>query len=142
MKKFLSNVFDASTIKFILVGIINTLVGTSVMFVLYNIFGASYWFSSAMNYIVGSIVSYFLNKYFTFKYNRKDYKAVIKFVLNITICYLLAYGGAKKIMILILQDFDTKLRDNLSMIVGMCFFVGLNYLGQKFFVFSQKEDSL
>lgn len=42
---------DKTTFKFILVGMINTLVGTTVMFVLYNLFNANYWFASAMNYI-------------------------------------------------------------------------------------------
>lgn len=51
--------FDITTIKFLMVGVINTLVGTGVMFVFYNVFGLSYWISSASNYIVGSIVSYF-----------------------------------------------------------------------------------
>lgn len=50
---------DKTTFKFIFVGIINTLVGTSVMFVAYNLLHFSYWISSASNYIIGSIVSFF-----------------------------------------------------------------------------------
>ena len=46
-------IIDKTTIKFVLVGIINTAVGTAVMFVLYNLFCANYWFASAMNYVVG-----------------------------------------------------------------------------------------
>ena len=33
------------------------------MFAAYNLLHLSYWVSSASNYVVGSIVSYFLNKY-------------------------------------------------------------------------------
>ena len=62
-----NKIIDMATIKFLMVGVINTLVGTGVMFLLYNVFSASYWVSSATNYIVGSVVSYFLNKYFTFQ---------------------------------------------------------------------------
>ena len=51
---------DKTTVKFVIVGIINTIVGTSVMFLLYNFAGVNYWISSASNYIVGSIVSYVL----------------------------------------------------------------------------------
>lgn len=46
-------------IKFIIVGIVNTAVGWAVMFVLYNAFHAGYWLSSAANYIVGSVCSFF-----------------------------------------------------------------------------------
>ena len=90
----LKNFFDVTMIKFILVGIVNTAVGMGTMFICYNFFHLSYWISSASNYVVGSIVSYFLNKYFTFQNKSKSMKTVIKFVINITVCYLVAYGVA------------------------------------------------
>lgn len=132
--------FDEKTIKFLLVGVINTLVGAGVMFVLYNIFSASYWFASASNYIVGSIVSYFLNKYYTFNNKEKSLKQIIIFIINISICYLIAYGGAKPLVMYVLQGFEKNIQDNLAMFAGMGFFVILNYLGQRIFVFAEKEN--
>lgn len=129
---------DITTIKFLIVGVINTIVGTGVMFILYNIFAVSYWISSASNYVVGSIVSYFLNKYFTFQSKEKSWKQIGRFVLNITICYLLAYGMAKPMVSLVLSDFSEKIQGNVSMLFGMGFFVVLNYLGQRMFVFKKK----
>lgn len=131
---------DKTTLKFILVGIINTFVGTAVMFILYNTFHTSYWFSSAMNYIVGSVISYFLNKYFTFQNKEKSVKQVIYFVINITLCYLIAYGIAKPIVRLVLSRQSMKIQDNIAMLSGMCLFVGLNYMGQKFLVFKMKGE--
>ena len=63
----MKKVVDWVTVKFLIVGVINTLVGTSVMFLCYNILHTGYWAASALNYIIGSIVSYFLNKYFIYK---------------------------------------------------------------------------
>ena len=131
--------FDKTTLKFILVGIINTLFGTGVMFLAYNVFSASYWLSSALNYILGSILSYFLNKYFTFQSKEKSWSQVVKFVLNITVCYFLAYGLAKPLVMRILSGQEIKLVENAAMVVGMVLFVGLNYLGQRFLVFSEKK---
>lgn len=131
--------FDKTTLKFILVGIINTLFGTGVMFLAYNVFSASYWLSSALNYILGSILSYFLNKYFTFQSKEKSWNQVVKFVLNITVCYFLAYGLAKPLVMRILSGQEIKLVENAAMVVGMVLFVGLNYLGQRFLVFSEKK---
>ena len=54
---------DLEFVRFLIVGTINTLVGTSIMFVAYNVLGLSYWASSASNYFLASILSYFLNKY-------------------------------------------------------------------------------
>jgi putative flippase GtrA len=50
--------FDRTFLKFIIAGIINTIIGSGLMFVLYNLFDVAYWLSSAANYIVGSIVSF------------------------------------------------------------------------------------
>ena len=63
MKKLI----DKTLFKFILVGIANTIFGTAVMFAFYNILHLNYWISSMANYLFGSILSYFLNKTFTFK---------------------------------------------------------------------------
>ena len=124
-----------SLVRFIIVGIINTLVGAGVMFFMYNIAGAGYWVSSALNYIVGSIVSYFLNKYFTFRQKRKSLRIVISFILNICVCYLLAYGVARPVVEMMLSGSSAAVTDNVSMLLGMAVFVGLNYLGQRFIVF-------
>ena len=135
----LVKIIDNTTIKFVLVGIINTAVGTAVMFVLYNLFCANYWFASAMNYVVGSTVSYFLNKYFTFQNTEKSFKQVIRFIVNITVCYLLAYGIAKPVVRFILSDCSVNFQENVAMLAGMCIFVGLNYVGQRFVVFRRDE---
>ena len=60
------NLIDKKTLKFLAVGILNTIVGAGLMFLLYNCFGLTYWISSACNSIAGGILSYFLNKYFLF----------------------------------------------------------------------------
>lgn len=136
--KWMKSFFDIKFLKFICVGVINTLVGTGVMFLAYNIFGLGYWISSAANYVVGSIVSYILNKHFTFKNTAKDKKTIIRFVINIAACYLIAYGLAKPLVSRVLHQYPINIRDNMSMLVGMGLFVVLNYLSQRYLTF--KED--
>ena len=131
---------DGTVIRFIIVGVINTLVGTTIMFVFYNVFHLSYWLSSASNYFFGSIVSYFLNKSFTFKYGKTDFKSLFRFTVNILVCYLLAYGIAKPVMRYILSGYSVSVQENVSMALGMVLFVGLNYLGQRFFAFKKEPE--
>ena len=131
--------FDTSTIRFLIVGVINTVVGTGVMFVFYNIFHTGYWIASASNYVIGSIVSYFLNKYFTFKSKKRSMKEAMRFVVNIICCYFVAYGVAKPCIACLFNGFQQNTKDNIAMLMGMCLFVILNYFGQKFFVFKIKE---
>ena len=136
MKKF----FDPSMLRFLLVGVVNTLVGAGIMFLLYNLAGCSYWLISAANYIVGGVVSYFLNKYYTFKNTERSWKQVLRFALNVAVCWLLAYGIAKPLALRLLAGFDEKLQTNAAMLAGLCLYTALNYLGQRFFAFRAKED--
>jgi len=137
LKKIITLFADKTFIKFILVGLVNTIVGTTIMFVFYNVFHLSYWVSSASNYFFGSIVSYLLNKHFTFQYQEKGWYSLLRFSVNILICYLLAYGIAKPVMIWLLADFSKSIQENVSMLLGMCLFVVFNYLGQRFFTFKK-----
>lgn len=129
---------DKTFLKFVMVGVVNTVVGTSIMFVFYNVFHLSYWVSSASNYFFGSICSYLLNKHFTFQYHEKGFKSLIRFTINILVCYLLAYGIAKPFIRWIFSGFNDTIQDNISMALGMCLFVVFNYLGQRFFAFKAK----
>lgn len=140
LKGFIARFFDITFWKFILVGVVNTLVGTGIMFLFYNVFHFSYWVSSASNYVFGSILSYFLNKAFTFKSKVPAGKTLWRFVVNISLCYLVAYGGAKPLARLIFSGASQTVQENLAMLAGMCFFVALNYIGQRFFVFKNNED--
>lgn len=141
----LKRLFDPTFFRFLLVGVANTLVGFGVMFGLYNLAGlhawgdTGYWISSAGNYVAGSIVSFFLNKHFTFRNREKGGKVVLRFVLNISVCYLLAYGLAKPAVRWALggMGLDEQLQGNLTMLAGSGMFVVLNYFGQRFFAFKQ-----
>lgn len=142
MKKQFGKLFDAAFLRFLLVGVINTLVGSGVMFLLYNLARCGYWFSSAMNYVVGSVVSYFLNKSFTFRARGHNAGTVPRFIVNIAVCYAAAYGAARPLARALLSGASETLRDNVAMGFGMCIFVALNYLGQRRFVFrADGEDS-
>lgn len=135
MKKIL----DGTLVRFVMVGVINTVVGTAIMFGLYNLAHCSYWVSSASNYILTSILSFFLNKFFTFRNKEKSWKQVVRFALNIAVCYLLAYGIAKPLCLHLLNGAAAAVRDNISILAGMCLFTAFNYCGQRFFAFKTQE---
>lgn len=130
-----TQLFDKTVIKFLAVGVVNTLVGCGTMFLLYNLAHCSYWASSAANYVVGGIVSFFLNKYFTFQNKTWEWSQVWKFAANVTVCYLLGYGLAKSLVLHLLAGQAVNVQENVAMLVGMCLYTGLNYLGQRFFAF-------
>lgn len=140
MKEKIKSLFDAKLWKFLLVGVLNTIVGNGLMFLLYNLAHWGYWPSTAVSYILASVMSFFLNRYFTFKYKGKGWKVVLRFAINIAVCYLLAYGIAQPLMRWLLSGASETLRDNVAMLTGMCLFVGFNYLGQRFFAFREEKE--
>ena len=141
MRKLKIPMIDKTFIKFVIVGVANTIFGTAVMFGFYNILHCNYWVSSAANYIFGSILSYFLNKYFTFKNTTKGIKPIIRFIINISVCYLLAYGIAKPLVGAVLSSASQTIKENVAMLAGMGIFVILNYFGQRFFAFKEEPEA-
>lgn len=138
MRDLIRKIFDWSVFRFAVVGVVNTLVGSAIMFGLYNLAHCSYWLSSATNYVLTSILSFFLNKYFTFQNKADTPRQALVFAVNIAVCYLVAYGAAKPLALRVLADASVALRENVAMLVGMVLFTILNYLGQRLIVFKRK----
>jgi len=84
MRNKLKQLLDPTLFRFLLVGVVNTAVGYGIMFGLYNLAGLhtwgdlGYWISSAANYLVGSVVSFFLNKRFTFRNQERGAGVVLR----------------------------------------------------------------
>lgn len=130
---------DATMWRFLLVGMLNTLVGTGIMFLLYNLAGWSYWAASAANYGLGGVVSFFTHKHLTFQNRERSWGQVGRFALTVGVCWLAAYGVAKPLTLWALSGCSVKAQENVAMLVGLCLYTGLNYLGQRFFAFRKKE---
>ena len=135
-----SRYFDRSFITFLAVGVVNTLFGTAIMLVLYNVFGCSYWVSSFFDYFLGSILSYFLNKHFTVHYHGSDWRSMVRFTVNIVVCYVLAYSLALPLTRFALESMHLSktIVENIAMLVGTGLFMVINYMGQKFYAFAKK----
>ena len=141
MRALWDKLWNSSLIRFGIVGVINTLFGTTIMFVLYNVFQAGYWPAVFANYFFGSILSFLLNKYFTFRSKEWSLGEVRRFIINIVVCAGAAYGIARPLVRLLLSGQSPVIRDNAAMLTGMVLFVGLNYLGQRFFAFRKSGNS-
>lgn len=135
----IKKLFQAEGIRFALVGVANTIIGTATMLFAYNVLGFGYWISSILNYVVGSIFSYFANKYFTFQSHKKSWKEIVRFVANIIVCYIIAYSVAQPLIRLFLGklQLSVSLFEQISMLTGTAIFIIINFCGQKFFVFKK-----
>ena len=131
MKKKL---LDASVWKFLLVGVGNTLLSMVLMFLLE---GLGYWPSTAIAYVAGAVMSFFLNRSFTFKSEETLKRSAVKFAVNVAVCYVLAYALAQPIAGWVLgrTSLSRLWQERLTKLGGMCLYTVLNYFGQRFFAF-------
>jgi len=133
-------IFDRKFFKFALVGLINTTVGAAIMFLLYNVAHLTYWLSSACNYFFTSFISFFLNKYFTFGVKRWSVFIIVSFIMTMAVSYFIAYGISKPAMNYLLRDSPQEIRENVALFTGMCFFMLLNYVGQRYVVYKKARE--
>ncbi len=132
----MSKLIDSSIPKFLLVGVGNTLLSAVLMFVLEPL---GYWPSTAIAYVAGAVMSFFLNRKFTFKSEEDFVKSAVKFAVNVAVCYLLAYSIAQPLGKLILGALGVEgiWLERLTKIGGMGLYTILNYFGQRFFAFKK-----
>ena len=141
MKDRLCSLMDEKMWKFLLVGVLNTLVGNGLQFVFLNWADWSIRWSSIVSTVLASVMSYFLNRYFTFQYKGNDKTVILRFALNIALCYFIAYEIiAQWLVFPLLAGLGEFWQKNLSVVCGMVSFVACNYLGQRLFTFREKKN--
>ena len=134
MKKWI----DASVWRFLLVGVGNTLLSLMLMFLLE---GLGYWPSTAIAYVAGAVMSFFLNRSFTFHSDERFWPSAVKFAVNVAVCYLIAYSLAQPIAAWVLggTGIPPIWQERLAKLGGMALYTVLNYFGQRFFAFRKRQ---
>lgn len=135
MKKLFNEV-----LHFGMIGVFNTLLGYALIMLFYNIFHWNYWVSSGTSYVIGSFFSFFANRKLTFHAEGDTMPYAVRFSINVVVCYFIAYGVAKPLVRSILLGYSKTIVENIALLVGICLFIVLNFLGQKFFVFHGKKE--
>lgn len=83
-------IIDKKLVKYICVGILNTIVGFGIIFLL-MFFGVNPEISNLICYSIGIIFSYVMNKFFTFESKNRSKKEFIKFILTMLTAYILNF---------------------------------------------------
>lgn len=132
---------DRKLMRFAAIGTANTILGMGIMFGMYNWLGCGYWVSTAANYLITSVISFFANKYLTFHNHQKSIRQAFRFAANIALCYVFAFSVAKPLVIRLMAHVRHNVQENVSMLVGMGLFSCCNYLGQRLVVFREVRDT-
>lgn len=141
MINILKKLFDRKLLKFFLIGCLNSIIRAGGMFIFYNCFEVSYWISTAVNYVIGGFISFFLNKYYTFNDRSKSFYQFLAFVVTLVGCYILGYVFTKWAIYKIFINSSESFKDNLSMIAGFCIYSVVNYVIQRLVIFKDSDHA-
>lgn len=124
------SIFKKETSRYIVVGVLSVLTD----FISYTLFllVLDHSVAKALSYIMGMCTAFFLNRFWTFQSKNKAHTDAIKFigVYTSTLCINVLVN---KVTLMILPEFVT-----FAFLVATGVSIVLNYIGQKFFVFSSK----
>ena len=116
--------------KFILVGILNTLVGY-LLFALLIYLGVFYLLSLTVSHILAVIHSFLWNKYFTFKSKNEVKGEIIKFALVYTSIYLVNF------LLLYIWTGILKVSPFISQFFILFVITTISFFGQRYWVFKK-----
>jgi putative flippase GtrA len=121
------------TLKFIMVGIINTIVGFSIFYLSLEVFHFNYLVSLIISHIIGVINSYLWNKSWTFNIHYHSFSMVFKFGLT----YLLTFIINSVLLVLLVEVFNQN--PVISQLFSMVITTAISFVGQKYWSFKVKK---
>lgn len=128
--------------RFASVGVLATVVGMGGMFATYNLLHWNYWLASGVSFAIGALLSFVLNRRFTFAHQGSWVGALLRFAVNVAICYTIAFALARPATLWCLRGLGTDLpltyAENIALALGNVLYTAINYAGQKWFVFRVK----
>ncbi len=150
MKK-LSRIVDRTMVYYLIIGILNFIVCTGIMFLLFNLCGLSEHLAPLVNYGLGSVIWYLSCKYILFRDNMSTGQQLLRFIAEVIVCYVLTYYiispllaklvlRSEKLLKLFSFGGQDNIAGNCKMTIGSISYALINYFGQRFFVFNKHME--
>ncbi len=120
--------------RFLVVGVLNTLLGYAVIFACMYGAGLSPELSNVAGYAVGLFLSYFLNKFYTFESASKSHKEIMRFLA----VFALAYGA--NFIALQVLIYQMGIYKGLSQVLAGIIYIVASFLLNKHYVFETEKN--
>jgi len=91
MRGFINNLFEDKKVRFLFVGVLNTIFGYAV-YALFIYLKMHYFLAQLLSSVLAIAHSYLWNKYFTFRSPGRSASEIIRFVSVYAVSYLLNMG--------------------------------------------------
>lgn len=147
IKKLARFFCDRSLLIFCIIGGLNTVLSVAGSQLLLGPLTArfgdagGYWGSTAIMYALCSVLSFIFNRKYSFQSKAPLGQSIFRFTVVILVCYLLSFSFSRfltpAIVGLFAGSMDTTWISRIAMLVGMCIFTALNYVGQRLWAFKE-----
>jgi len=121
-------------LRFILVGAVNTFLGLTIIFAAKGIVGLDDFVSNLLGYSFGLLISFFLNRKWTFRHNGRIFPTAMRFVTAFLASYM-----ANLITVYGLRD-GVGLNSYLAQAFGIVPYTMIFYLTSRYYVFPENHD--
>lgn len=121
-------------IRFCAVGVLNTLIGLAVIFGLMRFGGVQYVLANAAGYAVGTLLSFVLNRSWTFAHKGPILHSALQWALVIAVAY------AANVSVVVASHEHFGIDRYLSQAFGILAYTGLSFLGGRFYAFSPGRE--
>lgn len=126
----MNKLLQSSLIKYLLVGVVNTIFGYFIIFLLMYL-GAMPEIANIIGYICGILLSYFLNKHFTFQSKNSHKRDFSRFFIAMALAFLINF------IVLIITHRIFGINKYVSQIIAGIFYTASGYIFNKFFTFKK-----
>jgi putative flippase GtrA len=124
---------DGSLIRFAVVGLSNTLYGLAVIYAAKYVGGLDDIPANVLGYATGTLLSFTLNKRWTFRYRGPDRGAFVRFVLVTTTAYLLN-------LLTVLGALRLGINAYVAQAIGVVPYATFGYLASRHFAFRTPQE--
>jgi putative flippase GtrA len=121
-------------LKFLLTGVLNTLVGLSVIYLLMGLFAVPERPANAIGYVVGVIFSYQVNSRWTFGYRETLLPVLPRYLVVIVLAYLANLACLHALL-------GWGVNGYLAQALALPPYTAIGFLGMRFWVFRKYEPT-
>jgi glycosyltransferase involved in cell wall biosynthesis/putative flippase GtrA len=122
--------------KFLLVGVVNTLVGLAAIYAAMYFLGFDTVAANALGYGVGILVSFLLNKQWTFANSDQAIPTLLRFLLVIGLAY------AVNLAVVVAADYHFGLDKYLAQAMGLVPYTLTAFLGSRYYAFKARRPAI
>lgn len=120
-------------IRYLLVGVVNTLVGLGTIYFAMYFLGMRIAFANAAGYLVGILVSFILNRNWTFGSQGPVAPSFLRFLLVLVVGYV-----ANLVTVLFVHT-RLELNAYVAQAIGIVPYTAIGFLGSRYFVFGTHQ---